>query len=161
MSAARSGHSTNRPAGSSLGAGKRGKWRLAAGAASLAVAMALAGCAASPEEIHAREWEMAARTDTPQAYETYLRLYPGGPFAPVAEQRVAELSRMEVAAWEVAKRADTEASYEDFLARFPWGRNAAEAETLRAARAAPRLAAEERAAWDDAKRRDFIDGYEA
>ena len=104
MSDARSGLMVNRPWGARPGGrhgarnrtAKAGRGRLRAGAAATTLAFvlmaSLAGCAASPEEIHAREWAMAARADTPQAYETYLRLYPGGPYASVAGQRVAELS---------------------------------------------------------------------
>ena len=135
--------------------------RLRAGLIAAVSALALGACVTgpSPEEIHQMDWQTAARTDTPQGYQAYLRLYPAGQYAPIASARVDELSRIEADAFAVARRADTEAAYDDFLARYPWGRNAPEADGLRATRAAPRLAKQELADWTEARRVDEIEIY--
>jgi hypothetical protein len=132
-------------------------------AAVSALALMASACVTgpSPEEIHLRDWQMAARADTPVAYQNYIRIHPGGLYVGMAHARTAELAAAEQAAFDAAKRANTERAFEDYLARYPWGLNAAEADALRAKAAAPRLAALEREAWAEADRRDIIDLYEA
>ena len=113
--------------------------------AAVSAAALLAACETgpTPEEIAQMDWQSAARVDTPPAYETYMRMHPGGEYVVAARQRVEELRIVEVNAYAVAKRADTEDAYVGYLSRFPWGANAAEADARRAGLGARRLAAEE------------------
>ena len=67
----------------------RRKAGLVAAASALALMASACVIGPTPEEVHSRDWEMAARTDTPQAYGGYLRLYPAGPFAAVAEHMIS------------------------------------------------------------------------
>ncbi len=139
-----------------------GGLRMAALGAASALALLASACVTgpSPEEIHQMDWQAASRMDTPPAYANYMRMYPDGPFVSVARTRMDELVQVEADAFAVARRDGSEKAFADFLGRYPWGRHAAEADLARTKAAAPRLAAEERAEWDDVKRRDIIDAYE-
>jgi ABC-type uncharacterized transport system auxiliary subunit len=55
---------------------------------SAAGALALAACATgpTPQQQHDAQWAMAARSDVPDGYQTYLRLYPDGPNAEAARR---------------------------------------------------------------------------
>jgi hypothetical protein len=81
-------------------------------AAWLIVFSALTGCS-SPE----RAWNAAAKQDTVQAYQAFLKKHPASELAPGARER------MEILAWEDAFRASTVEGYEKFLADFPSSKN--------------------------------------
>src|SRR5689334_22574702 len=113
---------------------RRGRTKLGLAAAVSALALMASACetAPSPEQLHMRDWQMAARADNPVAYSNYIRIYPDGQYVSVAQQRIAELKQQEGDAFDIAKRAGTEQAYQDFLARYPWGMHVAEADQLRA-----------------------------
>ena len=134
--------------------------RLSAAASALALAAACA-TAPTPEEIHDRNWQVAATADAPPAYEVYLSQHPDGIHAQQARSRIAQLNAQEQAAWEETLKINTEEAYADFAYRYAWGPHRVRAEALRDERAAPRLAAEEAAAWSNARSEDTIIAYEA
>ena len=65
--------------------------RLLAAASALALAAACA-TAPTPEEIHDRNWQVAATADAPPAYQVYLNQHPAGIHAERARSRIAELN---------------------------------------------------------------------
>lgn len=82
-------------------------------AAWLIVFSALTGCS-SPE----RDWNAAAKQDSVQSYEAFLRKHPESDFSPLARER------LETLAWENAFRASTAEGFEKFLADYPSSKNA-------------------------------------
>jgi cell division septation protein DedD len=66
-----------------------------------------------------RDWGVAQKADTAQAYEVFVDRHPDSELAAVARQRIAELT--EQAAWQQATRANTAAAYQDYLTKYPNG----------------------------------------
>lgn len=129
----------------------------------LAAALVILGACETgptPQEIAAMDWQSAARSDTPPAYATYIRMHPDGDYVTVARQRTEELRLMARESFEAAQRIDTEEAYDGFLRRFPWAADAAAADARRAVLAAPRLAAEEKKAWEQTSKSGRIEIYE-
>lgn len=85
-------------------------------AAWLIVFSALTGCS-SPE----RDWNAAAKQDSVQAYEAFLRKHPESEFSPRARER------LETLVWDDTFRVSSAEGYEKFLAAFPSSRNVASA----------------------------------
>ena len=75
-------------------------------------ALVLAACS-NPE----KDWEIAQRDDTPEAYLEFLARHPNTEYLEQARARVAELKVLR--AWERAEFRDSENGYQDFLERFP------------------------------------------
>ena len=74
------------------------------------VFMVLMSCA-SPD----KEWQLAERDDTQNAYLEFLAKYPNSEFAEPARRRIDELKILR--AWERAEFKNTLVAYEDFIAR--------------------------------------------
>lgn len=70
-------------------------------------------------------FEAALENNTRSAYLAFLQQYPGGQFAPEAEQKMKIL---EEEAWQKAVEADQYALYAQYLSDFPQGAHRAEAE---------------------------------
>jgi len=81
-------------------------------AAWLVVFSAVTGCS-SPE----RDWNAAAKQDSVQAYEAFLKKHPESEFSPQARER------LETLCWDDAFRVSSAEGYEKFLADFPSSRN--------------------------------------
>jgi hypothetical protein len=43
----------------------------------------------TPEEVHAMDWQQAARIDTPPAYAEYMRVHPAGSYVLNADRGAA------------------------------------------------------------------------
>jgi len=84
-------------------------------------ALALFACS-NPE----KDWEIAQRDDTPEAYLEFLARHPDTEYLEQARTRVAELKV--VRAWERAEFRDSQTGYQDFIERFP---DSAQADTAR------------------------------
>jgi len=81
----------------------------------------LAGCA-DPE----KDWELAARDDSPETYLQFLAKYPNSEQADLARQRIEALKV--IRAWERAEFKDSEDAYAAFVEKFPDSEFVAEAE---------------------------------
>ena len=89
------------------------------------------------------DWNRAQQIDTPDAYRQFLSRYSSGPFAMLAEMKLAETEEgsrpaSEVrpeptgdarADWNQAQQINTPAAYRQFLRRYPSGPLAKLAET--------------------------------
>jgi len=73
-----------------------------------------AGCAKTDPA-----WEEAVRTDTPDAYSSYLQGHPKGFYAEQARTRRAAL--VDERGWNAARRADSVAAYNNYLSSHPDG----------------------------------------
>jgi formylglycine-generating enzyme required for sulfatase activity len=74
-------------------------------------------------------WDIASKTDTPEAYTAFLRKYPNSPMVYEASSRLAAFaSAREQAAWGTAQKTNTLAGYEGFLKDYRAGAYAAEAQ---------------------------------
>ncbi len=73
------------------------------------VAFALLAACASPE----KDWELARRDDSRNAYLEFLAKYPDSPFAEPARQRVRELKV--IRAWDRAEFKDSLVGYQAFV----------------------------------------------
>lgn len=71
----------------------------------------LCACA-SPE----KDWQLASRDDSPNAYLEFLAKHPNSEFADQARQRIEELRV--IRAWERAEFKDTLAAYQAFIEKF-------------------------------------------
>jgi len=80
-------------------------------------AMVFALCACSRQQ---SDWQKARETNTPEAYEQFLKKYPGGEFATQAQARAKEL--VEERDWQKARDADTLEAYQAFLKQYPEGK---------------------------------------
>jgi serine/threonine protein kinase/formylglycine-generating enzyme required for sulfatase activity len=82
-------------------------------------------------------WQVAVLLDTPQAYETYLKLYPSGLHAAEAKKKSAapqkDANSEDNLAWQLATLMNTVESYNTYLKLYPSGIHAAEAKTKLAA----------------------------
>lgn len=108
----------------------------------------LAGCA-DPQ----KDWELAARDDSTEAYLQFLAMHPDAEEADLARERIEQLKV--VRAWERAEFKDSEEAYADFIERFPGSEFVEQAET--------RVAAFERdRRWElisDAPSSDALEGF--
>ncbi|MFI4891428.1 MAG: SPOR domain-containing protein [Steroidobacterales bacterium] len=85
-----------------------------------AIAIGLAGCSREQSD-----WEKARASNSADSYESFVKKYPNGSFAPQAQQRLKEL--YEERDWQKARDADTPDSYQSFLKQYPEGKMAEEA----------------------------------
>lgn len=82
----------------------------------------IVGCA-SPE----KDWELAARDDSPETYLEFLAKHPDSEQADLARARIAELAI--IRAWERAEFKDSEEAYASFVDKHPASEFVAEAKT--------------------------------
>ena len=80
-----------------------------------AMLFALCGCSRQQSD-----WQKARETNTPEAYEQFLKNYPSGEFAAQAQARAKELD--EERDWQKARDADTLEAYQAFLKQYPEGK---------------------------------------
>ncbi len=80
-------------------------------------AMLFALCACSRQQ---SDWQKARETNTPEAYEQFLKKYPSGEFTAQAEARAKEL--VEERDWQKARDVDTLEAYQAFLKQYPEGK---------------------------------------
>lgn len=80
-------------------------------------AMLFALCACSRQQ---SDWQKARETNTPEAYEQFLKKYPSGEFAAQAQARAKEL--VEERDWQKARDVDTLEAYQAFLKQYPEGK---------------------------------------
>jgi cell division protein FtsN len=66
------------------------------------------------------DWEKAVGANTTDAYEQFLKKYPGGEFTAQAQARLKE--RYEERDWQKARDADTLEAYQAFLKQYPEGK---------------------------------------
>jgi len=85
-----------------------------------ATAIGLAGCSGEQSD-----WEKARASNNADSYESFVKKYPNGSFAPQAQQRLKELN--EERDWQKARDTDTPESYQAFLKQYPEGKWAEEA----------------------------------
>jgi len=82
---------------------------------SCAMLFALSGCSRQQSD-----WQKARETNTPEAYEQFLKKYPSGEFTAQAQARDKEL--IEERDWQKARDADTLEAYQAFLKQYPEGK---------------------------------------
>jgi cell division protein FtsN len=80
-------------------------------------AMLFALCACSRQQ---SDWQKARETNTPEAYEQFLKKYPSGEFTAQAQARAKEL--VEERDWQKARDVDTLEAYQAFLKQYPEGK---------------------------------------
>jgi sporulation related protein len=85
-----------------------------------AVAIGLAACSGEQSD-----WEKARASNNADSYESFVKKYPNGSFAPQAQARLKEI--YEERDWQKAKDADTPDAYQAFLKQYPEGKWAEEA----------------------------------
>jgi cell division septation protein DedD len=85
-----------------------------------ALAIGLAACSGEQSD-----WEKARAANNADSYESFVKKYPGGSFAPQAQARLKEL--YEERDWQKARDADTPDAYQAFLKQYPEGKWAEEA----------------------------------
>jgi SPOR domain len=85
-----------------------------------AVAIGLAACSGEQSD-----WEKARASNNSDSYESFVKKYPNGSFAPQAQARLKEI--YEERDWQKAKDADTPDAYQAFLKQYPEGKWAEEA----------------------------------
>jgi cell division protein FtsN len=88
----------------------------------LVCAVAIGLCACSGEQ---SDWEKARAANNADSYESFVKKYPNGSFAPQAQARLKEL--YEERDWQKARDADTPDAYQAFLKQYPEGKWAEEA----------------------------------
>ncbi len=82
---------------------------------SCAMLFALSSCSRQQSD-----WQKARETNTPEAYEQFLKKYPSGEFTAQAQARAKEL--VEERDWQKARDADTLEAYQAFLKQYPEGK---------------------------------------
>ena len=80
-----------------------------------AIAIGLAACGGEQSD-----WEKARASNKSDSYESFVKKYPNGAFAPQAKARLKELS--EERDWQLARDADSPESYQSFLKQYPEGK---------------------------------------
>jgi len=85
-----------------------------------ALAIGLAACSGEQSD-----WEKARAANNADSYESFVKKYPSGSFAPQAQARLKEL--YEERDWQKARDADTPDAYQAFLKQYPEGKWAEEA----------------------------------
>jgi cell division protein FtsN len=81
----------------------------------LSAVLAVSGCSRQQSD-----WEKAVGTNTPDAYELFLKKYPSGEFTAQAQARLKEL--YEERDWQKARDADTLEGYQSFVKQYPEGK---------------------------------------
>ena len=71
------------------------------------------------------DWQKTRETNTPEAYEQFVKKYPSGEFTPQAQARLKEL--YDDRDWQKARDADTPEAYQAYLNQYPDGQSATEA----------------------------------
>jgi cell division protein FtsN len=71
------------------------------------------------------DWQKTRESNTPEAYEQFLKKYPSGEFTAQAQARLKELD--EERDWQKARDTDTLDAYQAFLKQYPDGKNTEEA----------------------------------
>jgi eukaryotic-like serine/threonine-protein kinase len=64
-------------------------------------------------------WKSIQDSQNPEAYRTYLELYPAGAYRGLAEQRLKEIE--DINCWKSVQNSKNPQSFEDYLHRFPSG----------------------------------------
>lgn len=86
----------------------------------ITLAMAFSGCSRQQSD-----WQKTRETNTPEAYEQFVKKYPSGEFTPQAQARLKEL--YDDRDWQKARDADTPEAYQAYLNQYPDGQSATEA----------------------------------
>src|SRR5271165_376544 len=81
----------------------------------LSALLGVSGCSRQQSD-----WEKAVGTNTPDAYELFLKKYPNGEFSAQAQARLKEL--YEERDWQKARDTDTLEGYQAFLKQYPEGK---------------------------------------
>jgi cell division protein FtsN len=81
----------------------------------LSAALGIGGCSRQQSD-----WEKAVGANTTDAYELFLKKYPGGEFTAQAQARLKEL--YEERDWQKARDLDTLEAYQAFLKQYPEGK---------------------------------------
>jgi cell division septation protein DedD len=82
--------------------------------------MGLSGCSRQQSD-----WQKTRETNTPEAYEQFVKKYPSGEFTAQAQARLKEL--YDDRDWQKARDADTPEAYQTYLNQYPDGQSATEA----------------------------------
>jgi cell division protein FtsN len=86
----------------------------------ITLAMGLSGCSRQQSD-----WQKTRETNTPEAYEQFVKKYPSGEFTAQAQARLKEL--YDDRDWQKARDADTPEAYQAYLNQYPDGQSATEA----------------------------------
>jgi cell division protein FtsN len=86
----------------------------------ITLAMGLSSCSRQQSD-----WQKTRETNTPEAYEQFVKKYPSGEFTPQAQARLKEL--YDDRDWQKARDADTPEAYQAYLNQYPDGQSATEA----------------------------------
>jgi hypothetical protein len=86
----------------------------------ITLAMGLCGCSRQQSD-----WQKTRETNTPEAYELFVKKYPSGEFTAQAQARLKEL--YDDRDWQKARDADTPEAYQAYLNQYPEGQSATEA----------------------------------
>jgi cell division protein FtsN len=86
----------------------------------ITLAIGLSGCSRQQSD-----WQRTRETNTPEAYEQFVKKYPSGEFTPQAQARLKEL--YDERDWQKARDADTPEAYQAYLNQYPDGQSATEA----------------------------------
>jgi cell division protein FtsN len=81
----------------------------------LSALLSISGCSRQQSD-----WEKAVGTNTPDAYELFLKKYPSGDFTAQAQARLKELN--EERDWQKARDTDTLEGYQAFVKQYPEGK---------------------------------------
>jgi hypothetical protein len=85
-----------------------------------ALVIGLAGCSRQQSD-----WQTTRESNTPEAYEQFVKKYPSGEFTAQAQARLKEL--YDDRDWQKARDADTPEAYQAYLNQYPEGHSATEA----------------------------------
>jgi hypothetical protein len=86
----------------------------------ITLAIGLGGCSRQQSD-----WQKTREANSPEAYEQFVKKYPGGEFTPQAQARLKEL--YDERDWQKARDADTPEAYQAYLNQYPDGQSATEA----------------------------------
>jgi cell division protein FtsN len=95
--------------------GKRFVW-----AGCFTLIIGLTGCSRQQSD-----WQTTRESNTPEAYEQFMKKYPSGEFTAQAQARLKEL--YDDRDWQKARDADTPEAYQTYLNQYPDGQSATEA----------------------------------
>src|ERR1700722_15599123 len=85
-----------------------------------ALIIGLGGCSRQQSD-----WQKTRESNTPEAYEQFLKKYPSGEVTAEAQARLKEL--YDDRDWQKARDADTPEAYQAYLNQYPDGQSATEA----------------------------------
>jgi hypothetical protein len=86
----------------------------------ITLAMGLCGCSRQQSD-----WQKTRETNSPEAYEQFVKKYPSGEFTAQAQARLKEL--YDDRDWQKARDTDTPEAYQAYLNQYPDGQSATEA----------------------------------